>query len=74
MTYWHYTFQKIVNNKNFLYGVGTQSSEGEEFDFAGYYRKHPDFILLSVNKISKEQYKELNRVINKENYRKMFEL
>lgn len=63
-TYWHYTFQKIIRCQ-LSYGFGTQISQKEEFDFAAYYKKHQGFILLSVNKISEEQYKELNEVINK---------
>lgn len=63
-TYWHYTFQKIIGCQ-LSYGVGTQISQKEEFDFSDYYKKHQGFILLSVNKISEEQCKELNEIINK---------
>ena len=74
VTYWHYTFQKI-RQCQLSYGVGTQISQKEEFYFADYYKKHPDFILMNVNEISKEQYDRLNEVINmkRENKNKSLE-
>lgn len=63
-SYWHYTFKK-VNQKEISYSVGTQYSYLDEFDFADYYSTHPDCYLLSVNRISEEQYKKLNDIIKR---------
>lgn len=66
MTYWHYTyidFQKSNGRYSCGYGIG--NFESDKFEYSTFYKENPNSILLSVNRISKEEYDELYKLIQK---------
>lgn len=63
-SYWHYTF--LTSDSGITsYGYGIKMQEGgNEFDFYQFHLDYPKLTLLSVNKISEEQFNKLSELIN----------
>lgn len=61
--YWYYT--SIEKTDRISLGFGVMDSDSNYFDFALFYSKYPKASLIMVKEISKEQFDELNKLINK---------
>ena len=66
MTYWRYTYIKPAG-KGFIMGFGISSSLGDEFDFASFYRQHPEWSIVNLTAIGRTQYELLNKLIEEQN-------
>ena len=63
-SYWHYTYFTTIGNE-LSYGYGVYANESHNvFDFIRFHLDNPKSVLLSVNKISEEQFNKLKELIN----------
>lgn len=66
MTYWHYTFIVPRPEGGFIVGWGVANSFDDDFDFISFYRKYPNYSILNLSKVSKEQFDKLNGFIEEQ--------
>lgn len=69
MTYWHYTYEN-VNGNIINYGWGVMMCDSEDFDFLSVHSERPEIVILSVAKISEEQFNMLEKLIEDMNKKK----
>lgn len=63
-SYWYYTYLTTIGNE-LSYGYGVYANESQNvFNFIKFHLDNPKSVLLSVNKISEEQFNKLKELIN----------
>lgn len=64
MSYYHYTYMTIEDGY-MRYGWGITQQLQEDFNFLHMHVNNPDYIILSVSRISEGQFKELEKITQK---------